>query len=101
MMSLSCSNLTVSVAQRVLVRALTLEATSGSMTAILGCNGTGKTLTLHTLAGIREAAQGEVQLDRKNIREWPRRELARTLGLLTQVTDDPFPSTVMETVLIG
>jgi iron complex transport system ATP-binding protein len=32
---------------------------------------------------------------------WPRRALARKLGLLTQTTEDPFPSTVLDSVLVG
>ena len=77
------------------------RSAAAAITCILGCNGAGKTLTLHTLAGLRAPAQGDVTIDGRSIAEWPRRALARTLGLLTQTTDDPFPSTVLETVLIG
>lgn len=99
--ALSCSALSITVAQRVLVQNLTLAIERGSVTCILGCNGAGKTLTLHTLAGIREAAAGSIHISERPLASWPRKELARELGLLTQTTDDPFPSTVLETVLIG
>jgi iron complex transport system ATP-binding protein len=84
-----------------LVRELTLSIPRGSITCVLGCNGAGKTLTLHTLAGVRAPHAGHVSIHDREITTWPRKELARTLGLLTQTTDDPFPSTVLETVLIG
>jgi iron complex transport system ATP-binding protein len=99
--ALSCSALDVMVAHRLLVRDLTLDIERGTVTCILGCNGAGKTLTLHTLAGIRESASGTISVGERILGSWPRKQLARELGLLTQTTDDPFPSTVLETVLIG
>ena len=48
---LTCTQLSVEVAGRVLVRELELTMPSGTLTAILGRNGAGKTMTLHTLAG--------------------------------------------------
>lgn len=99
--ALACSSLTVAVAGRTLVRDLSLDIERGSITCLLGCNGAGKTLTLHTLAGVRDPAGGVVRIGARPLPTWPRRDLARTLGLLTQTTDDPFPSTVLETVLIG
>ncbi len=98
---LGCHRLTIEVAGRTLVRELELAVRGGTMTCILGCNGTGKTLTLHTLAGLREPAAGEIQVDQQAIASLPRRKLARCLGLLTQLSDDPFPSSALETVLIG
>jgi len=89
------------VAGRTLVRGLELEAQGGELIAVLGRNGVGKTLTLHTLAGLRAPAAGAVQLDGRDIDAWPGRERARRLGLLPQLTEDPFPSTVFETALIG
>jgi iron complex transport system ATP-binding protein len=98
---LACAQLTVEVAGRALVRELDLALAGGSVTAILGRNGSGKTLTLHTLAGLRAAAHGNVTLDGELLARWPRRALARKLGLLTQTTEDPFPSTVLDSVLVG
>ena len=98
---LACRQLTVEVAGRSLVRDLELAVAGGTVTAILGCNGAGKTLTMHTLAGLRAPARGGVTLDGELLTTWPRRELARRLGLLTQTTEDPFPSTVLDSVLVG
>lgn len=98
---LGCTQLVVEVAGRALVRDLELTIAGGKVTAILGCNGAGKTMTLHTLAGLRAPAHGGVTLDGELLVSWPRRELARKLGLLTQTTEDPFPSTVLDSVLVG
>jgi iron complex transport system ATP-binding protein len=58
-------------------------------------------MTLHTLAGLRAPARGEITLDGTPLASWPRRALARKLGLLTQTTEDTFPSTVLDSVLVG
>ena len=98
---LSCEALDVAVGNRVLVRQLNLAIEPGSVTCVLGRNGAGKTLTLHTLCGLREPAAGVVKLEGRALAQWPRRDLARCMGLLTQNTDDPFPATVLESALIG
>jgi iron complex transport system ATP-binding protein len=97
----AASGLSVAIAGRTLVRSLELAASAGTVTCVLGRNGAGKTLTMHTLAGLRPACEGQVVLDGTALSEWPARSLARRIGLLTQTTEDPFPSTVLETVLIG
>jgi iron complex transport system ATP-binding protein len=91
----------VRVPHRLLVNDLNVAFGRGSFTAILGRNGAGKTLTLHTLAGLRPASAGEVFLEGQALNQWPRRALARSLGLLTQTTEDAFPSTALEAVLVG
>jgi iron complex transport system ATP-binding protein len=99
--ALECRGLDVEVAGRTLVRSLTMAARPGSFIAILGENGVGKTLTLHSLAGLRANARGAVLLEGRSIYEWPRRARARRLALLAQSDEDPFPSTVLETALVG
>jgi iron complex transport system ATP-binding protein len=98
---LECRAIDVDIAGRPLVRALELDARGGEFIAVLGRNGVGKTLTLHTLAGLRPAAKGKVLLDGSDLAECPGRERARRIALLPQLTEDPFPSTVFETALIG
>src|SRR5688572_6540858 len=98
---LSARELMVRVPHRLLVTDLNVAFEHGSFTAILGRNGAGKTLTLHTLAGLRTASGGEVFLKGQALLQWPKRTLARSLGLLTQTTEDAFPSTALEAVLVG
>jgi iron complex transport system ATP-binding protein len=83
------------------VRELSVQFTPGEVVAILGRNGSGKTLTLHTLAGLRRAAAGEVRLDGAPLLQFKRRSVALRLGLLPQDLEDAFVTTAMETVLIG
>ena len=99
--ALSCASLTVEVPGRTLVRGLDLDLPAGHMLVVLGRNGSGKSSTLHTLAGLRPPAGGEVRIAGRPLALWPRRELARTLGLLPQLVEDPFPATALEAVLVG
>jgi iron complex transport system ATP-binding protein len=98
---LACESLNVDVPGRVLVRGLDLVLERGEFLAVLGRNGTGKTLTLMTLAGLRSRGSGSVSLFGDAIESWGRQRVARHLAVLPQDTEDIFPSTVLDTVLIG
>lgn len=98
---LECEKLDIVVADRCLVQRLDLALCAGQMTCLLGENGTGKTSTLHTLAGLLPIPSGQVLVVGKPLDQWQRRELARKLGLLMQDNEDAFPASVMETALIG
>ncbi len=99
--SLAAHALDVAAGGRMLVQALEIEARGGEFVAVLGRNGVGKTLTLHTLAGLRAPSAGAVQLDARDLGAWSGRDRARRLALLPQSVEDPFPSTVFEAALIG
>lgn len=98
---LAAQNVAVSVGARDLVRGLHVDFAPGEFVAVLGRNGCGKTLTLHTLAGLRKPAAGTVLLDGASVDQQDRRAVARRLGLLAQDLDEGFVSTATETVLIG
>jgi iron complex transport system ATP-binding protein len=98
---LSCQNVTVSVAGRVLVRDLSLDLQPGDCVAMLGPNGVGKTLTLLTLAGLRRPASGSVLLDGSPIDAQPRLRVAQRLGMLLQEDNDAFPASVLQAALLG
>ena len=93
--------LDISAGERRLVTGLTVSVAPGEFLAILGRNGCGKSLTLHTLAGLRPPRAGTVELEGQLLTRMSRRNIARRLGLLTQDLEDGFASTVMESLLIG
>ena len=99
--SFSARNLTIAVPQRTLVKDLNFELQPGELVAVLGQNGAGKTLTLLTLAGIRMPDAGDAELNGAPIMSQPRKTVAQQLALLPQHSDDVFPTTVFDTVLIG
>lgn len=97
----ACCGLTVTVPGRTLVEDLQLSVDGGDFLAVLGQNGAGKSLTLLTLAGLREFDQGEILLLGESLETWRRQDIARGLALLPQYTEDVFPTTVLDTALIG
>ncbi|MBS0380438.1 MAG: ABC transporter ATP-binding protein [Proteobacteria bacterium] len=99
--ALSARALTVRAGTRTLVADLDLDLAPGEVLAILGRNGSGKTLTLHTLAGLMPPAGGGVQLGGRPLASLSRREVAQRLGLLPQDLEDAFATSVLETVLIA
>lgn len=97
----SCHNLRVDVSGRNLVDALEFDVGRGEMLAVLGQNGSGKSLTMHTLAGLRQPSSGHVQLRGKDLATSGRQDIARHLALLPQHVDDIFPATALDTAMIG
>ena len=98
---LSTHALSVDVPGRKLVTALDASFARGEFVAVLGRNGTGKTLTLSTLAGLRPASGGHVALGIDKLDTLRRQDVALRLALLPQSIDDIFPSSVLDTALIG
>jgi len=97
----SCHQLRVDVSDRTLVDALEFEVQRGELLAVLGQNGSGKSLTMHTLAGLRPASGGHALLHGQNVASANRQDIAQHLALLPQHIDDIFPATVLDTAMIG
>ncbi len=98
---LETAQLRVSVPGRVLIDGLDCAVRAGEFIALLGGNGTGKSLLLRTLAGLREPAAGSVLLGGRNIQTLARREVATRLGFLPQDPDAAPQGLLTETVALG
>jgi len=98
---LEAHSLHVEIAGKAVCRDLSFAVAAGECWALLGGNGVGKTTLLHTLAGLRGPRNGTVFLSAAPIAHMTRRTIARRAGVLFQDSEDPFPSTVLETALIG
>jgi iron complex transport system ATP-binding protein len=98
---LAVRRLDVVIGDRTLVRNLDLSLRGGETLAVLGRNGSGKTSLLHTLAGLRGAAAGDIALCGKPYAAHAPRAAAHLRGLLVQTHSDAFPASVLETALIG
>jgi iron complex transport system ATP-binding protein len=99
--ALATSGLGIAAGTRQLVANLDIELVAGEFTAILGRNGSGKTLTLHTLAGLRPPQQGTVRVGETLLDGMTRRAAAKRIGLLMQDLEESFVTTALEAVLIG
>jgi iron complex transport system ATP-binding protein len=98
---LSLEHLIIDIPGRADGMALDFALLPGQCWGLLGPNGAGKTTLLHTMAGLRRPRAGQVLLDGVGLHSLPRRRIAQRLGLVFQDHHDGFPSTVLETALIG
>jgi iron complex transport system ATP-binding protein len=71
------------------------------LVAVAGPNGSGKTTLVRALTGLVPLDTGEVLVEGRPVRRWPRSELARVLGVVPQREELAFPLLVEETVLLG
>lgn len=98
---LETRQLDVSIVGQAVCRDLTLVLERGQCWGLLGRNGVGKTTLLHTLAGLRAPAGGAVTVQGVPLSRVSRRHAAQRIAVLLQEYSDAFPSSVLETALIG
>ena len=98
---LAVDALMLSVAGRTLIDEISLRVYPGEFWCILGANGAGKTLFLHTLAGLRRIDRGSVTLVDRPLAQWSLAEMARVRGFLPQSTYHAFPMPVLDAVVMA
>jgi iron complex transport system ATP-binding protein len=98
---LAARGLRVRAGERLLLDDLQLTVDSGEFIAVLGCNGSGKSLTLHTLAGLRAPAAGQVELAGAVLGSLSRRTIAQRLAFLPQDREDSLPLSPHEAALLA
>ena len=72
----------------------------GENLCIVGPNGCGKSTLLKSIANILEY-KGSIKIDGKEVNALNRLELAKKIGLMSQITQMYFPYTVYDTVALG
>jgi putative ABC transport system ATP-binding protein len=70
-----------------------LELERGTFTVVLGTNGSGKSSLLNAIAGSLELAGGRIQLDGRDVTDWPEQKRAR---LVSRVFQNPFTGTASD-----
>ncbi len=80
---------------------LALEIPEGSLTAILGPNGGGKTTLLHVLLGLLHPQKGTLRILGRPPSDYSRQERSRLIGLVPQNEHIPFDFSVLDYVLLG
>lgn len=80
---------------------ISAELPAGSVTGLIGPNGSGKTSLLHVLAGMRRPTRGRVTVDGEDIHAMPSRVRARRIALLEQHASTTLDLTVRQVVELG
>lgn len=102
-MSFQVENLTVRYgdSEKPALRDVNLVFEPGVHTSVLGPNGAGKSTLLRALLGILRPESGEARFAGRPSPEWPRRELARRVALVSATEDFALPLKVRELVSMG
>ncbi len=83
-MTLAADALEVALGRRVVLRGVSLAVEPGELVAVVGPNGAGKSTLLRGLSGELTPRAGEVTLDQRALRAYPRDALARRRAVLPQ-----------------
>jgi iron complex transport system ATP-binding protein len=77
------------------------EVRRAQLVAVVGPNGSGKTTLLRALLGLVPVERGLVLVDGRPVGQWPRRLLARTVGVVAQQEEALLPLRVADAVMMG
>lgn len=84
-----------------IVKNISLSVNKGEFFGILGPNGSGKTTLIKMISGLLELQQGSVKVGDTNIEDLTKKQLAKKIAVLPQLSPQVFPYTVKETVALG
>lgn len=94
-------NITLGYGSRTLIEDATTLFECGSMVALLGRNGTGKSTLLRALAALGDVQQGEIYIDGRPLAGLSRGELSRLVAFVTTERIDVEALTAYDLVAIG
>lgn len=83
-----------------IVKDVSLIVNRGENLCVVGPNGCGKSTLLKSIANIINY-RGNIKIDKKEVSSLDRKELAKKIGLMSQISEVYFPYTVYETVALG
>ena len=100
-MHLKIDNVEFSYSSTPVLRDITLEMDGPGFISIMGPNGVGKSTLIHCINKILSPTSGSVFIDGKNVKEISLKEMAKEVGYVPYSSNDTFPLTVVDTVLMG
>lgn len=83
-----------------IIKDINIKVNKGENLFIIGPNGCGKSTFLKSIANIIDY-NGRIEIDGEDISSLKRKDLAKKVGLMSQVSEIYFPYTVYDTVSLG
>ena len=99
--AISIEGVSLSIGEKQLLRSVSLNVKKGSLTAILGPNGVGKTTLLKCLLGMVKPSSGSIKVHGNDLGSYSRSGLARELAYVPQLLETKVGFTVLEFVMMG
>lgn len=100
--AITVTNLSIGYPKKTVLTDINFTIPTGTVTAIIGANGTGKTTLLKTLSGVLAPVRGSVEIAGKELNEISRRQLAGLMSIVyTDRTTGAGGLTVRELVALG
>lgn len=100
-MSLEIRDLAFSYPDQPVFSDVSLSVDDGSVLALLGPNGTGKSTLLQIVVGLLDPDAGTLTLDGRSLTDYGRTERAAAVAYVPQSETPTFAPTVFESVLLG
>lgn len=100
-MSLTVENISFRYGKRLILDDISFSAAAGSVMALLGQNGTGKTTLLKSLCGILEPFAGRSCADGRDLLAMPVGQRAKCVAYVPQHMGNVFPVRVVDAVMMG
>ena len=100
-MSLKVENISFRYGKRLILDDISFSVATGSVMALLGQNGTGKTTLLKSLCSILEPFAGKSCVDGENLFEMPVGTRAKYVAYVPQHMGNIFPVRVVDAVMMG
>ena len=94
-------NLSIGYPKRVVASGINISLEAGKLSCLIGENGVGKSTLLRTLAGFQKPLAGELLVDGVELKDIPKRELAKKIAVVLTDKPDVQNTTVQELVSMG
>lgn len=101
MEAISVKNLTVAYEKNTIIEDMNLSIPKGKISIIIGANGCGKSTLLKTISRINKPTNGEIFINKKNIKKTKEKDIAKEVAFLPQGPVAPSGLTVREIVAYG
>lgn len=98
---LKVENVSGGYGEEEIVKNISFSVTEGEFFGILGPNGSGKTTLIKMISGLLGFQKGSVKINGKSITDYSKKELAKSIAVLPQLSPQVFPYTVKEMVSLG
>ena len=100
-MSIDVQKINVNYGTKRILQDVSFRISQGERVAILGPNGCGKSTLLRSISQICKLKSGVVNIDGKELNAYSRKDLAKKLGFLSQISGMPPMLTVRDHVALG